>query len=200
MASGSSVPAWPTFRVPRRRRQRATTSCDVQPACLSTTIKPPGSSIPPAGRLRPAGLVRTHRAGHGAVPPPRARLRRQRGRRRNSASASVSASPRVRCRLEITSPCLEQGEGALGQGGHVDRGVTEVRFHPHAGDRQQRQPVVVVAEPLEGIAQHLHEDGVDTRGPRIASRRTAIVLPSYGGSPVPRRSRSRRLPSGPGSR
>ena len=31
VAIGSSVPAWPTFRVPASRRTRPTTSCDVQP-------------------------------------------------------------------------------------------------------------------------------------------------------------------------
>src|SRR5699024_9389997 len=40
VAIGSSVPAWPTFRVPAILRVRDTTSWDVQPAGLSTSISP----------------------------------------------------------------------------------------------------------------------------------------------------------------
>jgi len=45
VAMGSSVPAWPTRRVPARRRIRATTSWDVHPAGLSTTRSPGGASL-----------------------------------------------------------------------------------------------------------------------------------------------------------
>src|SRR4051812_39661240 len=44
VAIGSSVPAWPTLRVPASRRIRETTSCEVIPAGLSTTTSP-GSAI-----------------------------------------------------------------------------------------------------------------------------------------------------------
>src|SRR5262249_24430523 len=46
VASGSSVPRWPTRRVPSQRRAASTTSCEVQPPGLSTTRKPwgPGAS------------------------------------------------------------------------------------------------------------------------------------------------------------
>src|SRR5271166_2658417 len=37
---GSSVPKWPMDRSPTRRRIRETTSCEVHPAGLSTTITP----------------------------------------------------------------------------------------------------------------------------------------------------------------
>src|SRR6478735_824174 len=40
VAIGSSVPAWPTLRVPASRRTRDTTSCDVMPPDLSTTTSP----------------------------------------------------------------------------------------------------------------------------------------------------------------
>src|SRR5450631_2995931 len=45
VAIGSSVPAWPTLRVPHRRRQRATTSWLVHPAGLSTMSSPSGVVI-----------------------------------------------------------------------------------------------------------------------------------------------------------
>src|SRR6185437_13544294 len=40
VAIGSSVPAWPTRRVPARRRMRATMSCEVMPPGLSTMTRP----------------------------------------------------------------------------------------------------------------------------------------------------------------
>src|SRR4030081_609017 len=46
VAGGSRVPAWPTRFVANRRRRRLTTSCDVGPACLSTTSSPPGAGPP----------------------------------------------------------------------------------------------------------------------------------------------------------
>src|SRR6186997_2330043 len=45
VAMGSSVPAWPTFRVPASRRIRPTTSWLVQPCGLST-ITSPESTLP----------------------------------------------------------------------------------------------------------------------------------------------------------
>src|SRR3954470_5873625 len=52
VAIGSSVPACPTLRVPMIRRARATTSCDVMPAGLSTITRPGGG----AGRRGGLGL------------------------------------------------------------------------------------------------------------------------------------------------
>jgi hypothetical protein len=40
VAAGSSVPVWPMRRSASARRTRATTSCDVGPAGLSTTNRP----------------------------------------------------------------------------------------------------------------------------------------------------------------
>src|SRR5262245_37518529 len=40
VAAGSSVPVWPTRRSPRTLRIRATMSCEVGPAGLSTTSNP----------------------------------------------------------------------------------------------------------------------------------------------------------------
>jgi hypothetical protein len=47
VAIGSSVPPWPTRRVFASRRIRATTSCDVIPDGLSTTINPSALTRPP---------------------------------------------------------------------------------------------------------------------------------------------------------
>ena len=73
VAMGSSVPAWPTRRVPARRRIRATTSCEVSPEGLSTMTSPlavvtgPGRAL----RRRPG---RGHREGLGRrLDPPRRR-------------------------------------------------------------------------------------------------------------------------------
>src|SRR5206468_7860413 len=57
VAIGSRVPAWPTLRVPARRRTRATTSCDVIPPGLSTTTSPDaGSAIRVGGGDRAEAL------------------------------------------------------------------------------------------------------------------------------------------------
>src|SRR5436190_22994988 len=40
VAFGSSVPQWPTFLMPKRRRMASTTSCDVGPAGLSMRMAP----------------------------------------------------------------------------------------------------------------------------------------------------------------
>ena len=51
VAIGSSVPAWPTLRVPASRRTRATTSCEVNPAGLSTTTRPDALGVVTRRRL-----------------------------------------------------------------------------------------------------------------------------------------------------
>src|SRR5450631_2221761 len=56
VAIGSSVPAWPTLRVPHRRRHRATTSWLVHPAGLSTMSSPSGVVIVGGGISRGVGL------------------------------------------------------------------------------------------------------------------------------------------------
>src|SRR5207248_7727197 len=52
VAIGSSVPAWPTFIVPRARRTRFTASWEVMPDGLSTNATPlrAGSAMGPEGR------------------------------------------------------------------------------------------------------------------------------------------------------
>src|SRR4051812_38530726 len=58
VANGSSVPAWPTLtalRPPRSRRMRATTSCDVTPAGLSTTRTPDVPASTPASLIELRG-------------------------------------------------------------------------------------------------------------------------------------------------
>src|SRR3984957_5052108 len=64
VASGSSVPAWPTRRWEKMRRHRATASCDVQPASLSTTTMPTVS-----GAALRSGIVTSHRVGLGGTGP-----------------------------------------------------------------------------------------------------------------------------------
>ena len=67
VASGSRVPAWPTFFCPNSRRQRATTSWLVIPAGLSTTARP---SITGPGPRRSVGdsLGGSGRLGRGSCP------------------------------------------------------------------------------------------------------------------------------------
>src|SRR5579863_660431 len=84
VASGSSVPAWPTRRCEKVRRQRATASCEVQPGSLSTTTMPIVSTpSPPLVRVgivtvlgvviarglsqRPEDLLHPQPVGHGRI-------------------------------------------------------------------------------------------------------------------------------------
>src|SRR5471030_716613 len=52
VAIGSRVPAWPTRRVLASDLVRATTSCDVQPAGLSTTTRPSAAGLLSVTSLR----------------------------------------------------------------------------------------------------------------------------------------------------
>src|SRR5690606_18940798 len=67
---GSSVPAWPTLRVPASRRVRATTSWLVQPAGLSTTTSPSRATSVLDARCAVVG----RRPGAGARSGLRARI------------------------------------------------------------------------------------------------------------------------------
>src|SRR6266700_4015487 len=67
VAIGSSVPAWPIRRVPAMRRIRATTSCDVMPAGLSTITRPEDVIADPIPRERSSLL-----AQHGPAAAARA--------------------------------------------------------------------------------------------------------------------------------
>src|SRR5688500_3171887 len=49
VAKGSSVPVCPALRMPSARRTRSTTSCEVGPAGLSTTITPCATALPSRG-------------------------------------------------------------------------------------------------------------------------------------------------------
>src|SRR5215469_12959917 len=63
VAMGSSVPAWPTRRVPARRRIRATTSCEVSPAGLSTMTSPLAGVTGRLGALAGGGQRRVRGPG-----------------------------------------------------------------------------------------------------------------------------------------
>src|SRR5581483_8334092 len=52
VASGSSVPQWPTFLMSSLRLTIATTSCDVMPSALSTSRTPSGVAVKDMGNFR----------------------------------------------------------------------------------------------------------------------------------------------------
>src|SRR5439155_12066425 len=65
VAAGSSVPVWPMRRSPRTRRMRATTSCEVGPAGLSTISRPSIDRL--LDLFHELLLQRVDRARHGAT-------------------------------------------------------------------------------------------------------------------------------------
>ena len=183
MASGSSVPAWPTRRSPRARRATATTSWLVMPAGLSATTNP----WVVAGRRRLTASGRRSR---------RRRRRRRRRRARRSARAGSSGvsgsgfsrricSMRWAERIAIVGAEVEDrrlagadlaGDGRLqahpalaegrqhagvglfaGEGVEVDDGPVELGVDVDAGDADLLQAVVVDVLQLLGqdLAQQL---------------------------------------------
>src|SRR6516225_9430287 len=69
VAMGSSVPPWPTRRVPVSRRSRATTSCEVSPAGLSTMTSPSAAVIALPLPAVDKELPHRPRVGRSAVVP-----------------------------------------------------------------------------------------------------------------------------------
>ena len=91
VAMGSSVPAWPTLRVPARRRMRATTSCDVQSGGLVHHDKPDDGSATRRRHRRHPAVARRRRlrvVTCGALGTGRPRPRRP----RPGATATVASS------------------------------------------------------------------------------------------------------------
>lgn len=58
--------------------------------------------------------------------------------------------------LELGPPSLERELGSLGQRSHENSSMTEIRIGADAGHGQEGQTVVVVAQPLERIAEYLN--------------------------------------------
>src|ERR1700722_16948494 len=128
VASGSSVPAWPTRRWPKMRRQRATTSCEVQPASLSTTTRPVTPAPPSligsgsgsdASRLVGRGLPLVQ-AAQGFLHP---------GARRNGGGGPggqpgrpFHLHRRADGALQMPPPLFEHQRGRLVERGQVDLG------------------------------------------------------------------------------
>ena len=110
VAIGSSVPAWPTFRVPSARRTASTASCEVMPAGLSTRRSPRAAAVTPPRRLAAASAATEplDRAGRpvprrvaGGEPVPAAAERGRDG-------GDVVTAPRPHADLEPAVPLLLQ--------------------------------------------------------------------------------------------
>src|SRR5215472_9448454 len=185
VASGSSVPAWPTRLVPVRRRSFATTSCEVHPAGLSMMSSPSADwlvieAILAAGRVRRGtvgvwvtGRLRAFpRRGEGLV----------RGARTGDQFLHVTSTfgqgvPDELQRRRVPQPglapdlgpdepgrALQRGRGALlllrrPVHGVVDRCLAQIVGDPGVGDRDEAEPGI-----LHPALQHLGRDLGDPVG------------------------------------
>ena len=185
MASGSSVPAWPTRRWPKIRRHRATTSWEVQPASLSTTTSPVTGSGPAGltGRAGPVGPGTLRVAGSGAVADPAQDLLDpapgDHGRVGGELEQGGALHPGLPAHGPLQlGPAVGQGlGGVVGERAQVDGGMAQIRGGVHRGDRDQAQPLVGIGQPLELLGQHLAEDLVDPQRPRVGGG-APIVMPT----------------------
>ena len=192
VAIGSSVPAWPTLRVPSSRRTRPTTWCEVQPAGLSQMTRPDVS--------RPAR--RRHRACTGRAPPRsrRARPARPPGHRSHArrarrssicrAFSGTASSTNSIVGRELHSQLLAdlatdqpgrrgEGDGRAGpvgvraQHGVEHRRLPAVPRQPHIGHRDESEPGI-----LDPPLQHLGHDHLDLVGQLEHARRShGLILP-----------------------
>src|SRR5215467_8871615 len=220
VASGSSVPAWPTRLVPVRRRSFATTSWEVHPAGLSMMSSPSAvwlvieAALPVgrdtigvwvAGRLcafprRGQGLVRGAGLGHQLFHVARAfgqgvadELKRRR-----------VPQPGLPPHLGPDQPgrALQRRRGArllLGRPVHrvVDRCLAQVVGYPGVGDRDEAEPGV-----LHPAFQHLGNDLGDPVGQLARPRRVVhdpLTPPRSPGGTGPKAARCPAAPR-PGAR
>ena len=124
VAIGSRVPAWPTRRVPASRRILPTTSCDVQPAGLSTMTRPLGGGVRRARSVligRP-GLLGWRRSGAGGGPrwpAPGGGRWKPAAKRWPPPPSAAHARPTSTAHLERVEACQLAVVGLLEHDGHV---------------------------------------------------------------------------------
>src|SRR5215468_4182477 len=176
VASGSSVPAWPTRLVPVRRRSFATTSWEVHPAGLSMMSRPSAvwlviEAVLPVGRdtvgvwvtgrhrafaRRGQGLVRgaglCHQFFHLARALGQGVADELKRRRMPQAGLAPNLGP------DEPGRALQRGRGGrllLGRPVYrvVDRRLAQVARDPDVGDRDEAEPRV-----FHPALQHLGHD------------------------------------------
>ena len=193
VAIGSSVPACPTRRVPASRRTRATTSCEVRPAGLSTMSRPlvrghraPAARAAPPSR-RPPCRPAVNPAARRWPPPPSAWQARPTSTRPfdrvdtsqipSSASLSTTATSAssVRRSTSMTGSTDVQRHRGPVPVGPADRRPDQAEpggrlrlQHGPAQDRGQ-QPEVAERGPVEQLAGH----GAGVNAGTDAARRPA---------------------------
>ena len=157
VASGSRVPAWPTRRWPKSRRQRATTSWDVQPASLSTTTRP-------VALMQVRVLVPVQAAEK--LFDPRSRRDGRVGLERQSRRA-LEGHLGPDETLQMGTPLLERIGGIGLQRGQVDRGRPHVGGRVDRGHRDHAEALVGVGQPLELLCDDLPQDLVHPQRARV---------------------------------
>src|SRR5450631_1273527 len=189
VAIGSRVPAWPTLRVPHSRRQRATTSWLVQPAGLSTMRSPSGVVIVYGAILGGVELlVRVCITGIGGTSGGRRHLRvALLGRQKQILHVGRTLRKGVRdelqgwrqpdaddfahCRAELALARLESHLSLSAfvlatEHGVEDRRILQIAGHPHVGDRDEAQSLV-----LDPVLQRLGDEHLDAVRNLLRARR-----------------------------
>src|SRR5687768_12500050 len=159
VANGSRVPVWPALRTPSARRTRSTTSCEVGPAGLSTTMTPWMSAVDARGLIL---VVFGRGCGSGGGGVRRLHLGEK------ARDAIVGLQPFVvregqlrgmaQAQLLPQAPPHEAGgltqsdEGLLAVGfaaedAHEDAGVAQVGAHLDTGHGHEADPRVLELAP-----------------------------------------------------